>query len=108
MAQEENKKPVDPMDLIKVGCVEVMLDIPVPENMSWDDTDIGKIVNDIPGDKKKITIDIKEGAQLVLHYSKEDIETPAAIELKYPELGIIGYLDKENIEQVKAFFNSIP
>ena len=58
--------------------------------------------------KKEVTIDIKEGAQLVLHYSKEDIETPAAIELKYPELGIIGYLTEANIAEVKAFFNSIP
>lgn len=98
MAHEENK----------AKGAEVMLDIPVPENMNWEDTDLGKIVNDIPGDKKKVTIDIKEGAQLVLHYSKEDTETPAAIELKYPELGIVGYLTEANINEIKAFFNSIP
>ena len=108
MAHEENKNPIDPMDLIKVEGVEVMLDIPVPENMNWEDTPIGKIVNDIPSDEKEVTIDIKEGAQLVLHYSKQDTEMPAAIELKYPELGIIGYLTEANINEIKAFFNSIP
>lgn len=111
MAQEENKNPSDPIDWIKVeGVGKPILDIPVPENMKWEDTEIGKIVNDNLDSQKEVTLLLEHGGKLVLYHSKDDHRTPIAIETTYSNHGleVIAYLNKENIEQVKAFFNSIP